>query len=569
MSPTPNKNIKEKCPYCGLQAKEVWRDTIGEQIFILLECSHTIIRDVVVAQEIEMVSSDGRRPYPFQLEAVQFLEAADCNGMVLDEQGLGKTIDECLLITRNPDLLLPCLIVVKSGLRAQWFAEIFRWTGRAAQVVTSSRELPYFDMFNIIIVSIDTLRLLRPDCKPLSEFEKERIRMRGRKVPPQKPIWTDDICARFKHICIDESHKIKNPNSSRTEALRLIASAHERLTNPERKEHHRTEKPRFVMLSGTNIEKHAGEFFVTLNFTRPEMFYNQRQFHEQWCEIKDGKIAGIKDPEKWKRYTGQFIIRRTRKQAMPELPPVMRQFRLCEIEGDELAAYIKVVKEFQKAEEDPEVNLSQNDILGYMSKMRHITGIAKVPAAVEFTEEFLLETEGTRKLVIFIHHQLAGAILMEKLTKMCKEGGYEPPLYLHAGLDALTQRPPLVEKFKLPQYKIMVASTLASAEGLNMQFVTDCLMMERQWNPSTEEQAESRFPRPRPSDPWPVDAKIMAHYLIAAGTIDDFFTDIVEGKRRNVQQTLDGEEMVYDEKNLMVQLRNAILSKGLKKWKLS
>lgn len=556
MSPTPNKNLAEKCPYCGKIAKEIWRDTIGSQIFILLECSHTIIRDIVVSQEVEMVSSDGRRPFPFQLDAVKFLEASECNGMILDEQGLGKTIDECLLLVRN-ERLLPCLIVVKSGLRAQWFAEIFRWTGMAAQVITSSRELPLFDIFKVVIVSLDTLRLLRPDCKPLSDYEKESLKARGKKVPPQTPIWTDEICSHFKHICVDESHKIKNPNSSRTEALRLIVKAA-----------NGGQKPPMVMLSGTNIEKHAGEFFVTLNMCRPEMFNNISQYHKQWCEMRDGKIAGIKHPERWKEYTSSFILRRTRAQVMPELPPVMRQFRLCEIEGDELEAYIKVVKEFQKAEEDPDIKLSQSDILGYMSRMRHITGIAKVNAALEFIEEFLLEAEG-RKLVIFLHHKLAGAILMEKLNQLCKDGGYAPPLYLSSDLNALTQRPQMVEEFKKPGNRLMVASTLASAEGLNMQFVTDCLFMERQWNPSTEEQAEGRFPRPRPEDPWPADAKIMAHYLIAAGTIDDFFTELVELKRRNVKQTLDGEEMVWDEKNLLVELRNTLLSKGLKKWKIA
>jgi SNF2 family DNA or RNA helicase len=555
MSPTPNKNLAERCPFCGKIAKEIGRDTFGTQVFILLECSHTIIREIVKSEEIEMVSSDGRRPFPFQLESVKFLEEAECNGMILHEQGLGKTIIECLLLTRNPRLL-PTLLVVKSGLRAQWFAEIFRWTGRASQVITSSRELPLFEYFDIIIVSLDTLRLLRPDCKPLSEMDKERLRAQGKRIPNQTPIWTDEICSHFKHICVDESHKIKNPNSSRTEALRLIVKAANGGV-----------KPPIVMLSGTNIEKHAGEFFVTLNMTRPEMFYNIAQYHQQWCEMKDGRIAGIKNPERWKEYTSHFILRYTRAQVMPELPKVMRQFRLCEIEGDELKAYIKVVKEFQKAEEDPEVNLSQSDILGYMSKMRHITGIAKVNAALEFIEEFLLEAEG-RKLVIFLHHKLAGAILMEKLTQLCKDGGYAAPLYLSGELNALTQRPQMVEEFKKPGNRLMVASTLASAEGLNMQFVTDCLFMERQWNPSTEEQAEGRFPRPRPEDPWPADAKINAHYLIAAGTIDDFFTELVEFKRRNVKQTLDGEEMVWDEKNLLVELRNQLLSKGLKKWSL-
>lgn len=561
-----HRPLQEKCPYCvkkgkDIVAKEIGRDVIGTDWFILLECGHTLIKPVAKeSDEYDMVSSDGYRPYPFQVDGVKFIERNECSGMILDEQGLGKTIQECLLLSRNHHLF-PTLIIVKSGLRAQWFSQLFRWTGKAAQVITSGREQPLFEFFDIVIVSLDTLRLIRPDCNPISEVEQERMKARGKRVPSQKPVWSDETCGRFAHICVDESHKIKNPKSSRTKAFQIIAELAGR-TKP-------TRRVPMVMLSGTNIEKHSGEFFVTLNAIRPEMFYDQAQYHKQWCEIVDGKIGGIKNPERWKEYTSSFIIRRTRDQVMPELPKIQRNFRLVEMEGDELKAYIAVVKEFMKATEDPEVNISQGQILGYLSKMRHITGVAKVNAAVEFVEEFMLETELNRKLVIFLHHKMAGAILMQKLTELCQLGGYEPPLYLSSEVDALKGRPAMVEKFKLPQYKIMVASTLASAEGLNMQFVQDCLFMERQWNPSTEEQAESRFPRPRPEDPWPAGVKIMANYLIAAGTVDDFFTEIVEGKRRNVKQTLDGEETVWDEKNLLVQLHDTIMKKGLKRWSLS
>jgi hypothetical protein len=61
----------------------------------------------------------------------------------------------------------------------------------------------------------------------------------------------------------------------------------------------------------------------------------------------------------------------------------------------------------------------------------------------------------------------------------------------------------------------------------------------------------------------------MAHYLIAAGTIDDFLTDIVEEKRRNVNQTLDGKEVDWDTNSLQSALADALMSKGLRKWKLA
>ena len=552
--------LKTKCPFCGKPAVEKERYREGADNYLVLECGHTIMSDALNPDEQlwqEQLAEWGAKnlvPYPFQIEGVKFLEACDCNGLLLDEQGLGKTIQACMLMKRNPQLF-PALIVVKSGLRAQWFKEIFKWTGEAAQVIEGSKELPYLDMFNIVIISIDSLRLVRSDCKPEpSEYEKAQMLASGEVYIPKRVIWTDEICAQFNFIVIDESQKIKTSGASRTQALRLIASAGIRVNG---------QKPRVLPMSGTNVEKHAGEFFNTLNLVNPELFPKRERFINQHVRVQDGRMGGLKYPEQFRNLTKDFIIRRKRVDVLPELPKVFRQFRLAEIAGKELDAYIKVMKEFLEAAEDPARPMMPNSLLGYMSRLRHCTGIAKVDAALEFVEEFMLETEVERKLAIFLHHQIAGEALLAKIEKLCKDGNYAPPLYYHAGLDPLHERPAMEEQFRQPGNKIMLLSTQAAAEGLNLQFCSDCLIMERQWNPSTEEQAESRFTRP-----GSLADRVNAHYLIAAGTIDDFFTELVEVKRRNVAQTLDGVEVEWDEKGLMAELGRVAMEKGLRKWKL-
>lgn len=552
-----------KCDRCGKVGHEASRSEFDGEIWIELTCGHTVVKKALDSIDVSIMSSDGRTPFPFQMETAKFMEDADCNGLILHEQGLGKTVIECLLLKRNPELL-PALIVVKSGLRAQWFQEVFRWTGMLAQVITSSKEKPLFDLFDIIIVSIDTLRRLRPDVA-IQDLKSQMFGGIAESKKGKDVVWTDEICAKFKHICVDESQHIKNPGSARTQALRkIIAAAND------------GQKARVICMSGTNIEKHAGEYFVTLNAVRPELFPQQATYIQQHVDCDaNGKLSGLKNPARFKEMTKDFIIRYTRDQVLPDLPKVFRQFRLAEMEGGELKAYVAVVKEFQQRMDDPETPMLPTDILGFLSKMRHITGIAKVRAAVQFVEEFLLESE--RKLVVFLHHKQAAAILDAKLTKLCWTGDsdlalseqetprlaspmFALPLQLHSAL-TLNERTDVVEKFKLPQNRILIASTLAAGEGLNMQFCSDCLIMERQWNPSKEEQAEGRFPRPGSTAD-----KINAHYLIAAGTIDDFLTEIVEKKRRNVAQTLDGKETVWEEASLMSELAETLRVKGLRKW---
>jgi len=549
--------LQSKCFYCGKITREVSRYTDEGYIYITQECGHTAIQEAKAeAEDIEIVSSDHRTPFPYQVETAKFIEAADCNGLILHEQGLGKTVIECMLLKRNKDLL-PALIVVKSGLRLQWMAEVLRWTGIMPQVITSSNDKPMFEVFPIVIVSIDTLRLLRPDVGGTEEegfeFDSEAGHMKPVTIT-KKPLWDDKLIGKFKHICVDESQKIKNASSSRTQALRKIAA----LANGGK-------KARVICMSGTNIEKHAGEFFVTLNLVRPELFPQESTYKLHHCEVQPetGKIGGLRRPEQFKELTKDFIIRYKRAEVLPDLPKVFRTFRLAEMEGGLLKEYISVVKDFQDYMEDINKAKNPTDILGYLSRMRHITGVAKVNAAAEFCEEFLLSNDDDRKLVVFLHHKRAGALLMEKLTQVCNEGAFAPPLYLNADLD-VQARTNLVEEFKKPGNRIMLASTQAAGEGLNLQFCSDCLIMERQWNPSQEEQAEGRFPRPGSTAD-----KVNATYLIAAGTVDDFLTQIVEEKRRNVKQTLDFESVTWDEQSIMSQLKDVLMRKGLQRWTIN
>jgi hypothetical protein len=115
---------------------------------------------------------------------------------------------------------------------------------------------------------------------------------------------------------------------------------------------------------------------------------------------------------------------------MRDLPKVFRQFRLAELGGLNFKPISRSSRSSWK-QEDPEVNMSQTDILGYLSRMRHITGIAKVDAAVEFSR-VLARSE--RKIVVFLHHKQAAAILMAKLSKLCQEAAMCPPCFT-GGLD--------------------------------------------------------------------------------------------------------------------------------------
>ncbi len=596
----PIASVRQKCPFCKKNALETSRKIVQRSFAIKLECGHTIFQkrlettlqavesgktpEQIEAEECAAYfAQDGSHPYPYQIRSAKFFEQAGLNGICAHEMGVGKMVISCLLMKRNRKETTPTLYVCKAGLKYQAFMEIVRWTGIIPQIIESSNDLPMFDMFSIVIVSYDTLRILRPDIDMQweREFREHGEMVQGpaglnqkKKNGAKKIRWTDDICARFKHIVIDECQQIKNPDASRTRALKKIASAYQRVQMGK--------APRVMGLSGTPIKNSAHEFGTILHLVNPTMFPSETGFIARDCyPIGSGNRYRLRNPEQFHEKTKGFIQRYTRAEVLPELPSISRLFRYAEIEpGKELDDYMAVVGEFQEFMDSKEsVGMGDiTNILGYFSRMRRITGVAKVNAAVDFIDEFLESTD--RKLVVFLHHHEAAAELYKKLEPLMIELEMDLPLLAMPPF-SLRRRQEIINEFKgvaLEQqedgtykevptgknHRIMIASTQAVGEGFNLQFCSDCLIMERQWNPSTEEQAEARFPRP--GTLLTNEDKINATYLIAVGCIDDFLTELVEKKRSIVASTLDNKEFKWDESSLMVELANILHVRGLKKW---
>jgi SNF2 family DNA or RNA helicase len=521
-TPKPNAGtgiIKKKCSFCGKLAVQVSTSDFGDVVCIQLECGHAIMRDKLApADPDEIVSEDGRMLFDYQKKSVEFVEAAGGSAIIAHEMGLGKTVIELALLLRNKQKMLPALIIVKSGLRLQWLAECVRWVGIVPQVIMTSKEKPYFSHFKIIIVSIDMVRALN---------------------------WSEEICSKFKSVTIDECQLMKNSTSQRTKAIRKLFS----------------KVPHRRGLSGTPIKNNAGEYFPILNFINNEQFPSEARFLREDVVWDGYKAHGLRYPKLFAEKTKSWIIRYLREEVLPDLPPVFRTFRKVEMEDGLKAAYEEVVKDFLNYMDglDEQPNWGSQNILGYFAQMRHIIGISKAQDAVDYAEEFLLSTN--RKLTIFVHHKKVGEMIMAKLSQTLKDSGYEPAAGIFSEMDVQT-RQDNVEKFRTAGCRILVASTLAAGEGLNLQFCSDCLITERQWNPANEEQAEARFPRPGTELKRSEGGKINAAYLVAIGTMDEWLTQLVEKKRSIVQQTLDGKTVPWAEQSLFKELYEIIRSKG-------
>lgn len=426
----------------------------------------------------------------------------------------------------------PILCLVKSGIKFQWFKEILRWLGdnHVGQVISSSNDY-LIPNLKVYIASYDML-----------VFKTHKSKKTGKDIIQGFDIEKFNTVG-IKTVILDECQLIKNPDASRTKRVREVV------------------KDRHVIgLSGTPWKNRGSEFFTILNILAPMKFPSYKQFCDRWVSYyfdgENTKEGGINDVPAFKEYIKDIAIRRERSVVMAELPIISRNMFSCQLDdlsqntyNDEVSDFVKWYNDKVIGGEEDNFDTSSN-ILAKLARMRHITGLAKIPATQEFVDDFVSETD--RKLCIFVHHKDVGAILFDSIY--AKYNSEFPVMKITADMDAL-ERFQVQEKFNKSPRAILIGSTLASGEGLNLQSCADCIIHERQWNPANEEQAEGRFIRIGQQA-----NAVNATYMIGTGTVDEILSGIVEKKRAEFHNSMNNGEMpAWKQGDIMKELAEGIV----------
>lgn len=542
--------FQDKCTVCGKVAKvkdqRIVKTSMGRKKITTLECNHVLFADAESTSPFEEMTFDGdpncshrwgqgkarticekcgaKRLYEYQIKGAQALEEANGRCALFDEQGLGKTIQGGAYLRYHRHDAWPYLWITKSGIRYQHLKEILRVVGRDAfpQIIHKGTDTLIPGMAGYI-ASYDIFRRF-----PNLDMFRE---------------------AGIKTVILDECQAIKNPDSSRTQAIRRAIR----------------DIPRIIPMSGTPWKNRGSEFFVVLNMLDPKMFGNYERFKRDWVAVyyegNREKEGGIKNPEEFKKKIAHIAIRRERKEVMPELPLISRHRLTVEVPEHARKVY--------QEEEDALVNTynqavidgmedsfaTQKQIMENLMRMRQIVGLSKVDSTCEFAQEFLEETD--RKLCIFVHHKACGEQIFERMSRWCMENNEPQPLKLSAELSG-EDRMKMQDEFNGPYRRLLIASTLASGEGLNLQTCSDCILHERQWNPANEEQVEGRFIRI-----GQVATAVTATYVHGDDTVDTILDGIVESKRREFANTMnkDGYVPTWNEQGIVKQLAEAIAAR--------
>ncbi len=442
------------------------------------------------------------RPYQKAgLDWLHFLQEYGFGGILADDMGLGKTIQMLAYLQNQREqaqVTSATLLVVPKSLITNWQRESANFTPnlRILEYIGGDREkdVSNFDDYDVIITTYGTM--LR-DIEILRNY-------------------------RFSTVVLDESQAIKNPLAQTSKAARLLNGKHR------------------LAMTGTPVENNSFELWSQFAFLNPGLLGNLDYFKRDFAKAIESR-DGETEANLLRRMVYPFILRRTKEQVAPELPPRTERIIYTDFEPAQRKLY-DATREKYRAQllgmlDESGMDQTRMQILEGLLRLRQI---CIHPALVEPTYnkevakfEILLETletlrsEGHKALIFSQFVQTLK--LLEKEMKAAK--------MKYTYLDGKTQkRQERVDKFQNdPSLSFFLISLKAGGVGLNLTAADYVIHLDPWWNPAVEMQATDRAHRIGQDKP------VFVYKFIARDTVEEKILELQERKKALVEQLISSE----------------------------
>lgn len=432
---------------------------------------------------------------------MHFLRQFGLGGCLADDMGVGKTAQVLAMLETRRQVRAaqdgragledtrdapcgPSLVVVPKSLLFNWRQEAARFTPglRVTDYIGPARSVDSFADCDLVLTTYGTMRR---DALRLKDVE-------------------------FDYVILDEAQAIKNAETDSAKAARLLRGRHR------------------LALSGTPVENHLGELWSLFEFLNPGMMGAASVFNSQ---------EGLCNPsEGTRRLLAQglrpFILRRTKQQVAPELPPKTEQTIYCEMDAAQQKVYEELRTYYRASllNQVEQVGLARSKIQvleallrlrqaachpGLLDQKHAEVASGKLEVLLESLNEVL---EEGHKALVFSQFTSFLAILRRHLDK-------ERVLYEY--LDGATRdRQAPVERFQNDDTRrLFLISLKAGGLGLNLTAAEYVFLLDPWWNPAVETQAIDRTHR------IGQDRPVFAYRLITRGTVEEKVLELQSTKR--------------------------------------
>ncbi len=422
---------------------------------------------------------------PFQRAGVSYL-LSQRRAFLADEQGLGKTIEA--LAALEADDAYPAVVVCPASLKLNWLRELEHWlphrtaqvlAGTGAEQPLASRDITIVN-YDIVAARLDALCALAPLA-----------------------------------LVLDESHYCKNAGAKRTQAVQRLSAAMPR-------------EGLVLALTGTPVMNRPAELIAQMRILgRLGDFGTGTQFGARFR----GADAHLR--LHW-HLRARCFVRRLKVDVLPQLPAKTRAIVPVELDNE---------PEYRLAERDVVAWLQSQPLdlrelgvkvaaalraerLVRLNALKLLAARGKLHAARTWIHDFCSSGE---RLVVFAHHREIQHALLEHF-----------PNALHIlGEDSPSARDAALRAFQAPDdasNQLIICSMEVAGQGITLTRSSNVVFLELGWTPAKHDQAEDRCHRIGQQD------AVNASYLLAAHTVDETISTLLERKRAVIGAVTDGRE---------------------------
>ncbi|MDO8685479.1 MAG: DEAD/DEAH box helicase [Clostridiales bacterium] len=314
----------------------------------------------------------------YQKDGVQwihFLRKYGFGGILADDMGLGKTFQALTVLSMKPSSGQPSLIVCPKTLIHNWYNEIQKFVPGMKTVIACGgsverlRRIRSASGFDLVITSYP---LLQKDIAVYSEME-------------------------FEYCIIDEAQYIKNASTRTAKCVKAVKSKFR------------------LALTGTPLENSVMDLWSVFDFVMPGFLGSEAAFKMRYANDlhREGNtvLTGLN------RKIKPFLLRRTKKEMLKDLPPKIEQVGLSELTAIQLALYTKMLEKIRGDLYDT-VNVkgfenSRIEILAGLMRLRQICnhpgllsekflGLKNASGKMDLFEELIDESlDGGHRVLVF------------------------------------------------------------------------------------------------------------------------------------------------------------------------
>lgn len=405
-------------------------------------------------------------------------------GILADEMGLGKTIQTIAFLLSNKDK--KSIVITPTALIYNWKNELEKFAPTLKvgllHAAKSEREkiLDNIDNYDVILTTYTTYK---------NDIDKYKN-------------------INFDYCIIDEAQNIKNPDAIITKAIKNVNA-----------------KVKFA-LTGTPIENNLMELWSIFDFIMPGYLYNKSKFKSIFVN-NDKNIIELKNLIK------PFILRRTKKEVITELPDKIEQKIIIDLEKEHKRAYKGYVNLItRKIKENNQDNIT---VFSYLTKLRQLCLSPELMVKNYQGKNSKLDVliniindSSDEKILVFSQFTKVLEVIGKRLNE--ENISYS---YLD-GKTSAKDRVKLVEEFNTNNNKVFLISLKAGGTGLNLTSANIVVHFDPWWNPAVEDQASDRAHR--------IGQKNVVNVikLIAKGTAEERVINLQETKKELIEDVING-----------------------------